>query len=223
MIKLKSKHQSSSLVSGSRSDSPAFPSTAKQPLPSVQRLVILVPSLEANLNAVAGRIWELANTTGAHVLFLGLYSDRAQEPALRRELVTMAAMVRDEKVSTETVITFGKDWVDVVKTRIKDGDTIVCFAEQYDSLSHKPLSEVLQSNLKTPLYILSGLYQRDETRSSWPAQIAVWMGSLAIIVGFFLLQVKVDHLTKDWTHTLLLLLSIPVELGLILAWNSLFE
>jgi hypothetical protein len=98
----------------------------------------------------------------------------------------------------------------------------VCFAEQHIGLSHKPLSQVLQSDLNVPLYILSGLYPQIDSHPNWLAQAAAWTGSIAIILGFFLLQVKSDHLTKDWSHIILPVLSIPLEVWLIWMWNSLF-
>lgn len=212
MIKLESKQQLSTISSASQLD-----------LEPARRLIVLIPSLEIDFTAVTSRVWELANTTGAHVQFLGLYSDATQEPRSRRELVTMSAMVRADKVSAEADVIFGEDWVDVVKTHFQPGDMVVCFAEQRVGSSHKPLSEVLQSDLDIPLYVLSGLYEQNDSRSNWLAQTVVWIGSILIIFGFFILQVRIDHLGKDWVHILLLLLSIPFEVGMIWAWNSLFK
>lgn len=189
-------------------------------LQPARRLIVLVPRLDADLTAATRRVWELANATDAHIQFLGLYSDPAQEPSLRRELVTMSAMVKDGRVSAEANVIFGKDWVAAVKSRWQAGDTVVCFDEQRVGLSRKPLSQVLQSDLDVPLYILSGLYPQNDSHANWPAQAAAWIGSLAIILGFLVLQVKTIHLAKDWT-ILLQLLSIPVEAWLIWVWNSL--
>jgi len=198
------------------------PASFPNPEP-VRRLIVLVPSLEADLFLVTHSVWELANTTDAHVQFLGLYSDPSQEPSLRRELVTMSAMVNDGRVSAEADAIFGKNWVDVVKTRYQAGDMVVCFAEQRVGLSRKPLSQILQSELNVPLYILSDLYPQNDSHSNWTSQIAVWAGSIAIILGFLVFQAKIDHLAKDWSLTVLLLLSIPFEIWLILVWNSLFK
>jgi len=192
-------------------------------LQPASRLIVLVPSLEVDSTALTRRVWELANSTDAHIQFIGLYSDPAQEPGLRRELVTMSAMVNYGRVSAEADAVFGKDWVDVVKTHYQAGDMVVCFAEQRAGMSRKPLSQILQSDLNVPLYILSGLYPQNDSRSNWPSQIAAWTGSIAIILGLLVFQAKIDHLGKDWTHTVLLLLSIPFEIWLIWAWNSLFE
>jgi len=204
-------------------DLTVFPASFPNLQPA-RRLIVLVPSLEADLTTLTCRVWELANSLDAHVQFLGLYSDPAQEPRLRRELVTMSAMVNDGRVTAEADVIFGKkDWVEVVKTRYQAGDMVVCFAEQRAGLSGKPLSQILQSELNVPLYILSDLYPQNDSRSNLPSQIAAWTGSIAIILGLFVFQAKIDQLTKDWTHTVLLLLSIPFEIWLIWVWNSLFE
>lgn len=222
MNKLDSKHQSLTLSSASRSDSSTLPLVAGQRLEPVRRLIVLVPCLEVDLTAVTHRVWELANATGAHVQFLGLYSDPAQEPSLRRELVTMSAMVKDGRVSAEAHVIFGKDWVDVVKTRSQAGDMVLCLAEQRAGSSRKPLNQILHSGLDVPLYILSGLYPRNDSRSNWQAQIFAWVGSVAIICGFFLLQVKIGQLPGDWTHLALLPISVGLEIWVIWVWNSLF-
>ena len=202
-------------------DLTVFPASFPDLQPA-RRLIVLVPSLKADLTALTRRVWELANATGAHIQFLGLYTDPAQELSLRRELVTMSAMVNDGWVSAEVDVIFGKDWVDVVKTRCQAGDMVVCFAEQRVGLSHKLLSQILQSELNVPLYILSDLYPQNDSRSNWPSQMAAWTGSIAIILSLFVFQAKINHLAKDWAH-IALLLSIPFEIWLIWVWNSLFE
>jgi hypothetical protein len=188
-----------------------------------RRLIVLIPYLEIDLGPIAHRVWELANATGARVQFLALYSDAIQELSLRRQLVNMSAMVNDGKVAAEAEVIFGKNWVDVVKPRWQAGDLVVCFAEQRVGLSRKPLSQILLSDLDVPLFIISGLYPQNDSRSNWATQIAAWIGSIAIIFGFFMLQVKIDHLAKDWAQMVLLLLSIPVEVWIIWVWNRLFE
>lgn len=219
MNKLDSGSRSLTLSSASQSD----PSTRSgRRLEPARRLIVLVPYFEADLIPATRRIWELADAMGARVQFISLYSDATQESSLRRGLTTMSAMVKDGRVSAEAEVIFGKDWVEVVRSRWQAGDMVVCFAEQHVGLLRKPLSQILQSDLNVPLYILSGLYPQNDSRSNWLAQIAAWTGSIAIIFGFFVLQVKIDHLVKDWTHIILLMLSIPVEVWMIWIWNSLF-
>lgn len=196
---------------------------ASQPDPEpARRLIVLVPSLEVDLIVVTQRVWELANATGAHVKFISLCNDAAQEPSLRRELATMSAIVKDGNISAEAEVVSGRNWVEVVKTRRQAGDIVVCCAEQRAGLMQRPLSQILQSDLDMPLYILTGLYSQNVSHSNRLTQIFAWIGFIAIIVGFFLLQVKIDQLAKDWT-TVLQLLTTAIEFWLIWVWNNLFR
>lgn len=195
---------------------------ASQPDPEpAHRLIVLVPSLEVDLIVVTQRVWELANATGAHIQFVSLCNDAAQEPSLRRELATMSAIVKDGNISAEAEVVSGRNWVEVVKTRRQAGDIVVCCAEQRAGLMQRPLSQILQSDLDMPLYILTGLYSQNVSHSNRLTQIFAWIGFIAIIAGFFLLQAKIDQLAKDWT-TVLQLLTTAIEFWLIWAWNNLF-
>jgi hypothetical protein len=135
----------------------------------------------------------------------------------------MSALVGDGKVVAEAKVEIGRNWVDTVKSNYQAGDMIVCFAEQRAGLFHRPLSQILESNLRAPVYILSGLYPRSASRSNWLSQIIVWTGSFAILAGFFWLQVRISQLPKDPAQTVLLILSAGVEIWLIWVWNSLFS
>jgi FtsH-binding integral membrane protein len=120
-------------------------------------------------------------------------------------------------------VEIGTNWVDVVKINYHAGDVIVCFAEQRTGLFHRPLSQILESNLGATVYILSGLYSQSTSRSHWLSQIIVWMGSFAILAGFFWLQVRISQLSQGPAQTVLFILSAAVEIWLIWVWNSLFS
>ena len=172
---------------------------------------------------VTRRVWELANATGMCVQFLGLCNDASQEPSLRRQLVTISALVGDGRVRTESKVEMGANWIDAVKRNYQTGDMIVCFAEQRAGLLHKPLSQILQSNLKAPVYILSGLPAQNLPRANWLTQIMVWIGSFGIILGSTFLQFRITIYSQDWVQTTLLILSVIGEIWLIWGWNSLFS
>ena len=186
------------------------------------RLIVLVPT-DSDYTDATRRVWELAHVQGAHVLFIGLCKDAAQEPGLRRQLVTMSAMVQDPKVSAEAKVEIGTNWVGIVKTHYQAGDMIVCSAEQRAGLLHKPLSQILEANLNTSVYVISGLHRTNNQRSSWLSTFTVWAGSIGLILGFFWLQTRITQLPQDWAHTAMLYLSVFVELGLVWGWNSLFS
>ena len=185
------------------------------------RLVVLIPCLEADFSAVTRRVWEIANSTGAHVKFLGLSNDTVQESTLRRNLTSMSAMTNYGRVYAEAEIISGKDWVEAVKSRRQAGDTVVCFAEQRAGLLQKPLSQILQSDLDVPLHILYGFFSKSDSHSTWSTRVTAWIGFVVILFGFVMLQVRIFQLAKEWTGALMLL-SIAVEYWLMWLWNNLF-
>ena len=88
----------------------------------------------------------------------------------------MSAMVNYGEVSAEAKVEIGTSWVDVVKRNYQTGDMIVCFAEQRAGLLHRPLSQILESNLNFPVYILSGLYpQKYKSKLAFAGYCMVWV------------------------------------------------
>ena len=200
-----------------------FPPDSVHPtLEASRRLVVLVP-IEADDTVAMRRIWELAHTLNSQILFLGLCSNEAQESSLRRRLITLCAMAQDGKIQAEGRIETGSNWVHAVRSNVRDGDMIVCFDEQNAGLRRRPLSQVLESSLRTPVYILSDLSPRAQTLSSWLSRLAAWAGLAAIVAGVFLIQIQIVNVTVGWLQTILLIGSVLAELWLIWIWNSLFR
>ena len=190
-------------------------------LKAARRLIVLI-SPNSEYPAAMRRIWALANATGSTVQLLGLCRDRSQEPGLRRELVTMAALMQDASILVEIRIEIGTRWVEAVKCHYRLGDLIVCMAGQRSGLWRQPLRQILESNMDAPVYILSGTQISRQPANGWIQAIA-WAGFLGIIAGFFVLQVKVVQTPKDWFQTVLLIALLIPELWLIWVWNSLFS
>lgn len=186
-----------------------------------RRFVVLVPA-DADTNAVMQRIWELAKPTGAHVQLFSLCRDSTQAPGMYRQLLPMSALIRDGRITAEAHVEVGTNWVEAVTRNYQAGDKIVCFAWQRAGLLHKPLSQILQSSLNIPIYILSDPHLPEKENVNWVTQFTAWTGSLGLIVGFFLLQARVAMMPNDWIQTTLLILTVIAEFWLIWFWNSLF-
>lgn len=187
----------------------------------VRRLVILISS-DLEYMATMSQIADLALTYGVHVLLLGLCRDAAEGLTLRRELVTLSALLQDARVSAEANVEARTNWVSAVKSNYRAGDLIVCFAEQHTRLQHLPLSQILASELGAPVYILSTLQPRKPARPNWISRVTAWTGSAGIIAGTLWLQIQIMSVPKDWAQTTLLIVSVLAELWLIWTWNSLF-
>lgn len=185
-------------------------------------LIVLVPEAEVDTTATARKIWELANALKCHVQFIGLSEDTIHEPGLRRQLATLSALVRDDRIHVESKIEFGANWLKAVKSNLRKGDVIACFEEQQTGFARRPLSQILESNLNATIYVFSGLQYPGGLHSGWPINAMAWAGSIAILAGFFWMQVKITQLPGDWVHSTLIYLSIPIEVGLIWGWNTLF-
>jgi hypothetical protein len=205
-------------------NSPALAvSPASSPhLGSAHRLIVLVPDLEVDTAPAARKIWELATMLKSRVQFLGLCKDAAHESRLRRQLVTLSAMVKDGNISVESKIEFGGDWLNLIKLELHEGDVIACFAGQHDGLLQRPLRQILESNLHMPIHVLSGVDVQKRNHPDWLLQLSAWTGSLGIIVGSAWLQFRIASLSSGLAQTILLIILIAVEAWLIWAWNSLF-
>ena len=187
-----------------------------------QRLIVLVPA-DSNYGASLQRIWELATATGRCIRLLGLSKDTTQELSLRRQLITMSALLSDSKVPTEAKIEFGTKWIEAVRKNYQVGDIIVCFAEQRDGLLQKPLNQILEENFDAPIFILSGLYPLPSSNPKVLSLLTLWAGFIGIIGGAFLLQTRIMALPRDWSQITLLLLSTAAEFSLIWVWNNFFS
>jgi hypothetical protein len=204
------------------SPSLTLPSASPLDMGPARRLMVLIPGVETDYTLVIHRVWELAHALECDVLFLGLCRDASEGPRLRRSLITMSALVHDGWVSAEVKVEIGNDWLKVVKSNWQEGDVIVCFAEQHVGLLHRPLSQILESNLKVPLYVLSSL-DPQKSNSDRLLQVVGWSGSIGIIIGFGILQTKIVQLPEDWFQSVVFILSIIPEFWLIWTWNNLFS
>jgi hypothetical protein len=187
-----------------------------------RHLIVLIPE-NVDYSRVTRRIWELANATGASVQLLGLCRDTTEEMSLRRELVTVSALIQDAKIAVETRIEIGTNWLKAVKNNYRDGDMIVCIAEQSIGMRRKPLSQSLESAIHAPVYILSKIQTPKPQAKLFPRALAMWCGFAGIMIGFFVLQVKLIQVSKDGFQTLMLILLLIPEFWFIKIWNSLFS
>lgn len=183
-----------------------------------QRLIVLIPA-DLDHTSVTRQIWELANAMRRRVQLLGVCKVATEEPGMRRQLATLAALIRHGNVSAEVKIESRTSWLQAVRASYRPGDTIACFAEQRGFL-HKPLYQILETKFDTSIYVLSEL-QPQKSEPRWFLQVLGWSGSIAIILAFGLVQARISQLPEDWFQSVLFILSILLEFWLIWGWNSL--
>jgi len=199
-----------------------LPSASFPYLRPVNRLIVLVPESLADPVGVARNIWGLARSLDGSVQLVSLCKDLLQEPSLRRQLVFLSVMVSDGFVSVESKVEYGNNWLKVVKSTWHERDVVVCFDGQHAGLTYKPLSQLIESNLKLKVYVLNGGDQVRPARPNWLSSVIAWGGSLGILAAFFWMQVQILEIPQTWAQNALMYLSIPLEAGLIWGWNTLF-
>ena len=198
-----------------------FPAVPASNTPEMHhRLLVLLPS-DIDYGTMTRQIWELAHASGMQILLLGLCEDRAEEPAYRRGLVRMASLLEDGQVCAEVKVEIGTNWLAVVKSNYKTGDAMVCITNQFAGILSRPLSQVLESNFKATVYILS-TPASPKAKSDALSQMAAWLGFVGIIIGFGILQANIVQLPKSWLQSILLTLSVFPEFWLIWVWNGRF-
>jgi len=189
----------------------------------VPRLIVLFPASEFSTHDLENRIWEIARSLQLNVLLLSLTNDFDEEPQLRRQLITMAAVIKDPNVSTEIMIEHGNDWVRQVKKLWRKGDIVACYANQKVGIMRQALDQILRPSLNIPVYILADPQSVKDSKLTFLAQFSFWLGALAIIGGFFWAEARLVQLPQDWAHSALIYVCIFAEFVLLLLWNSLFS
>ena len=186
------------------------------------RLIVLFPASEFETPELERRIWEIARSLQLNVLLLSLNNNFDEEPQIRRKLITMAAMIKDPFVSTEIMIAPGSNWVQQVKKLWRQGDIVACYPNQKVGIMRKALDQILRSSLNMPVYILADVQSVKNSKSTFLSQFFFWLGSLAIISGFFWAETRLVQLPQDWAHSALIYVCIFAEFACLLFWNSLF-
>jgi hypothetical protein len=192
------------------------------PVQTGGRLIILVPDQDIDETGLARQVWDLAVPARLSVLFLCLCSQAEQEYGLRRKLAALAGLTRDDRISVGVQFEFGRDWLGELRSIQRPGDIVLCHAEQVIGLRQKPLSRLLDSALDLPVYVIAGYYVPSPGAPALFRQIFFWTGATAIIAGFFWLQAQISQPVGDLARSILLVISVLVEVGSIWAWNSLF-
>lgn len=211
MLKLEKEPQPTNLSHSSR-----------PPQASTHQLIVLVPSTEMDTTVLTRKVWELANVGAFHVQFIGLCNDAGNELATRRALISMSSMMNYGSVTSDVEVILGNNWVDNLKSRVSPDDMVVYWDTQPASSLRRPLSQLLRENLHVPLYIIPGRSVLRDAHSAWNIQVAAWIGFIAIMLGFFFLQIKIYQLANNWA-TVLALVSVIVELWLIWVWHNWFK
>lgn len=98
---------------------------------------------------------------------------------------------------------------------------LACYSEEETGVFERPLSDILSTRLRMPIYAFAGLRAEQGHRQSRLAQAASWAGSLASIGGFLVLQARIVTTIQGWPQSVLMLAALAAEVAVIWLVNSL--
>lgn len=188
-------------------------------------LIVLIPPVEFDPSLAAAKIWETAHAnTINNVLLVGLCDQTEHEPAVRRNLVTLAALVGINTISIDTKIGYANNWLSIVRNEWREGDLITYFSDTNPMFSTVPLGELIEKHFTGVICRFSALRPIETyTRPEWLTGIELWLGFLAIVLGFFWVQARLSLLPHTWFYEFLLSISIVAEFFTLSVWNTLFS
>ncbi len=202
-------------------DHPSIPHASTLDLEPV-RVIVFLPQFEVDAALVAQKIRGLVNSTYSRVQLIGLCKDAAQESSLRRQMITLTAMMVQENIPVESKIEYIGIRSNKITSNHCNKDLIVCFAQRQPAFGHNPLKQILESSSGASVYLISGLDHPDERPfSTWVSTALAWIGSIGIIFGFFFLQTRIAQFPRDPIYSSILYASVFAEAGTLWIWNSL--
>ncbi len=190
----------------------SIPSASIPDQQTAHRLIVLVPEFGTSHILIARKVQELAYRFERRVQLIALSPDVMNEPGLHRQLITLSAHIENAHVLVETKIEVGRSWLKAIQPYWREGDMVVCFAETGLGLRDQKLRQLLESAFGASVYVVADLLPRKPNSFSFLKSNAfTWISSLALIVGFFVLQVKLFPLMSDRWNNFLLYFSIVIE------------
>ena len=195
-----------------------------RPIRPALRLVVLVPENELNETELARRIWKLAAPGSLSILLLSVSSSPQTETYLRRRLATMAAMTGDEQVQVGTTLAAAKTWADAVRDVWRPGDLLVCYEGHFKAnwiIRRVEIGQEISKALNAPVYFMAGLRLGPSlNHQNWPKELVTWSIAISLLIAFGWLQISIDRATDGWISTIILILTVLVEIIVLFILNG---
>ncbi len=192
--------------------------TEDDPLPASKRLIVVLPDANMDLLTLPRRIWNFAAPDCRQVLLMIRPCQVANEFHNQMDLTTLAAMIRDSRVTVQTQLILGQSFKEAARTYARPDDLFVCFAEHQEPgfLKKRPLAEVLNQATHLPVYTLKGAVSENvEPISARMIDILFLALCLVSLIAFFAVQVWIDRNFAGTLKGLFQMLAVFVEVWLI--------
>jgi hypothetical protein len=191
----------------------------------ITRLVVLVPDQGGDDANLSRKIWLFATTRHLQVLLLGMVSGPESEYRVARHLTTLIAMTRDNHLEIDTQLVYGHSWVKVLPPLLQPGDMIACPSKprKVNFIGKRlTLADELTAVLGNPVYPLNrSTIENDPALPEWLRQGIYWLGVIAVLGSFLVLEHSVDQAMIGVTGRLVLIGVVLVELVVLFFWSAL--
>jgi len=189
----------------------------------VERLLVLVPDQDISEVELVSQVLALVSSRCLLIIYLSVTANSASEPLARRRLVMLDALTRTQRIHVQTRLEIGGNWLEAVCPIWKQGDILVCHAEQRLLWNghYQALAPILTERLNAPVLQLTGLCFV-QPHPAWVnlKRWALEIYPFAVIAICFVLQALISHFTTDypWLGMLLMIDSVVVEFSLLWAY-----
>jgi len=194
--------------------------TEYDPLPPSRRLVVILPDAELDIFSLAKHLWNLAAPDRRQVLLLIKPLGEENEYRSRVNLTTLANLIRDSRVVVQTQVVLGMSLDQAARKYSQADDVFVCFENHHihGFLKKKRLADTLAQKTHLPVYTLKGSI----SEMTYPilARLFDFVSlaiCLAVLIGFFFLEVWIDNNTVGTFRTILEILAVFIEAWIIAA------
>lgn len=194
---------------------------SREPIPVGQPRLVVVISAVSDEPALARRILALSMDPSLPLLLVGAAATWDAEYELRRSLVAVESFLAAQGRRVELWTDSGHGWLARLAGKCARTDKIACYEELGTAAPRQPLSDLLAEALRLPVRDLTDLVSRPQSRVRLIPQAAAWLGSIALIAGFWFLQARIVTEMMGWAQNVMLLLTVGAEVSLIWIWNAL--
>lgn len=179
------------------------------------RMVVFVPDALEDIHGFARQVYLLALAEQREVLYLALNRGDLDPLAAARQLATLTALTRDRQITARSRQMGAPDWVDALRQATRPGDLVIWA----DANLTAPAG--LETELDIRQYVLPGAPAA--VRLEWLRPVVFWLGMLAMLAGFSLLEVSIwGSVTGEFWKKSALILLFGLEISAVYGWNRFF-
>jgi hypothetical protein len=187
------------------------------------RLIVLLPQSLVGDVDFAQKVHRMASRDHKDVLYLTLLDDPEAVLSVARGIATMKAVTESNLIQVGSIQVPAQRWFEKLQQVFRGGDMILCHREQSVKLGlfrTQPTADYLIANLTHSVLTAEGFYNPQRSAlQGWGRGLLFWLGALAIVTGFTLLELQADSAFPGFTHKLVLAAILLIEFGAVWFWS----